>query len=109
MLAVERFGFARIAATYYCYVQFAFTVFVCFRYNPTTHPTVSTYIRATRGIGLLDIPTTFPVLIIGSIRCKRIFLALLPTIETMLESDANGQDGRFKKVVETGACENLLG
>jgi len=72
MLVAERLEFARIAATYYCYVQFAFTVFVCFRYNPITHPTVSTYIRATLGIGLLYIPITFPVLIIGSIRCKRI-------------------------------------
>ena len=107
MLAVERFGFARIAATYYCYVQFAFTVFVCFRYNPTIHPTVSTYIRATLGIGLLYIPMTFPVSSDRSVAKRS--LVLLPTIKTMLESDTNGQDDRGKKVVETGACEKLLG
>lgn len=71
MLATERLQPARIAATYYFYVQFAFTLFLCLRYDPITHPTVSTYIRSTLGIGLLYIPITFPVLIMGSIRCKR--------------------------------------
>ncbi len=56
---------------YFC-VLFLFTLFLCFWYQPLRHPTVATFIRATLGIGLVLAPVILPILMIGSIRCRRL-------------------------------------
>jgi len=56
----------------YFYCQFIFSIFLCFWYDPISHPTIATFIRATLGIGLVLAPILIPVLLIGSFRCKRL-------------------------------------
>ena len=68
----DGFQIVRAAVMAYFYIQFVFTLFLCFWYDPVTHPTVATFIRATLGIGLILVPLLLPVLFIGSIRCKHL-------------------------------------
>ena len=56
----------------YFYIQFVFSLFLCFRYDPIAHPTIATFIRSTLGIGLTLTPVLLPVLFIGSFRCKQL-------------------------------------
>ena len=56
----------------YVAILFAFVVFLSFRYDAELHPTVATFIRATLGFGILLSPVFIPVLMIGSVRCRRL-------------------------------------
>ena len=56
----------------YFYIQFVFSLFLCFRYDPIAHPTIATFIRSTLGIGLILTPVLLPVLLLGSFRCKQL-------------------------------------
>ena len=47
-------------------------LFTAFIYRPNTHPTFSTFLRATVGVGLLFFPIFLPALIVGAFRCRRL-------------------------------------
>ena len=78
----------------YFYTQFAFSIFLCFWYDPITHPTLATFIRSTLGIGLILVPVLLPVLLLGTIRCNRLLDAqsILLTIE-MDKKENTTEDG----------------
>lgn len=75
------------AMLWYVPTLFLFVVYLCFFHDPELHPTVSTYIRSTLGFGILLFPVLFPVVIIGSVRCKQ----LLDSQE--MASDASNEVG----------------
>ena len=56
----------------YFVVMFGFLTFMTFFYRPVSYPTITTFIRATLGVGVLLFPIFVPALIVGSIRCKRL-------------------------------------
>lgn len=60
----------QVIALPYAYILFVFSLFLCFCYDPISHPTIATFIRSTLGIGLVLAPMLLPVLLVGSIRCK---------------------------------------
>ena len=48
-----------------------FLVFMAFAYKPVSHPIITTYIRATLGLGVLIFPIFIPALAAGSMRCNQ--------------------------------------
>jgi hypothetical protein len=67
-----------IIAAIYAVVLFLFVLFLCVRYDPVRHPTIATFIRSTLGVGVLVVPLFIPILIIATLRCRRL-LADTPT------------------------------
>ncbi|MEL6109405.1 MAG: hypothetical protein AAFU85_25640 [Planctomycetota bacterium] len=59
-------------ALWYVSTLFLFVVYLCFFHDPELHPTVATFVRSTLGLGILLFPVLFPVLMIGSLRCKQL-------------------------------------
>jgi len=47
-------------------------LFTAFLYDPISHPTTSTFLRATVGFGVLVFPLFLPALIIGGFRCRQL-------------------------------------
>lgn len=47
-------------------------LFTAFLYQPNSHPTVSTFLRATVGVGVLFFPIFLPALLVGAIRCRQL-------------------------------------
>ena len=74
-LNADGFRIDRVAVMLYFFIQFFFTLFLCFWYQPVTHPTIATFIRSTLGIGLVVVPLVLPILLIGSIRCRHLLAA----------------------------------
>jgi hypothetical protein len=75
---IPRNGFATppsIAAYCYFLVMLPFLAFLTFAYRPTVHPTIATYMRATLGVGVILFPVYIPILVVGSIRCRRLLNA----------------------------------
>ena len=62
----------QIATFAYVATLFGFVMFLTFFYDAELHPTVTTFIHATLGVGVVFVPFFIPILIIGSIRCKRL-------------------------------------
>jgi len=56
----------------YVAILFCFLVYLCFFYDAELHPTIATFIRSTLGLGIPLFPFFIPVLIVGSIRCRRL-------------------------------------
>jgi hypothetical protein len=56
----------------YCISMIPALLFLIFIYKPIAYPTVATYLRATLGIGIPLIPIMFPLILIGSVRCRRL-------------------------------------
>lgn len=54
----------------YLAIMLGFLIFLSFIYDPVSHPTMATFIRATMGIGVLLFPLFIPALAIGSLRCR---------------------------------------
>ena len=72
-------------------------IFLTFKYDPVTHPTVATYIRSTIGIGVLLFPIFIPALIVGGIRCRRLleaqeFAAMMDVESPLSTFDARSSD-----------------
>ncbi len=55
---------------FYMLLLLGFLIYLTFQYDPIEHPTVSTFIRTTLGIGIIVFPIFLPVLIIASWRCR---------------------------------------
>ena len=55
---------------FYMLLMLAFLIFLTFVYDPLAHPTISTYIRTTLGIGIIFFPIFLPILLIASWRCR---------------------------------------
>lgn len=56
----------------YFVVLVLFVLYLCFWYDPTSSPTIATFMRSTLGIGIVLIPLFLPVLVVGSVRCRRL-------------------------------------
>lgn len=56
----------------YCISMIPVLLFLILIYKPIAYPTVATYLRATLRIGIPLIPIVFPLILIGSIRCRRL-------------------------------------
>ena len=67
--------FRPVIVIVYGIFMLGFLMFMTFKYDPVTHPTVATYIRSTIGIGILLFPLFLPALIVGSFRCRRLLEA----------------------------------
>lgn len=48
-----------------------FLIFFTFWYQPIRHPTVSTFVRSTLGLGIPLFPLFLPAIWIGSLRCSK--------------------------------------
>lgn len=55
----------------YCAIMVPFFIFYIFRYDPIKNPTLTTFARVTIGFGIVVLPVFIPLLLIGSVRCKR--------------------------------------
>jgi hypothetical protein len=60
----------KVLTLIYGIIMFGFLIFLTFVYDPVSHPTVATFIRATLGIGILLFPIFLPAVLIGSLRCR---------------------------------------
>jgi hypothetical protein len=60
----------RVLVVAYLMVMLGFLIFFNFVYDSIKHPTVTTLIRATLGLGIVLFPFFIPSLVIGSLRCK---------------------------------------
>lgn len=60
----------KVLVLIYMLIMFAFLIFLTFIYDPDSHPTIATFIRATLGIGVLLFPLFLPAVLIGSLRCR---------------------------------------
>lgn len=56
----------------YLMIMFGFLNFMTFKYNPVDHPTISTFVRATLGVGVLLFPFFIPAIFLGSVRCSQL-------------------------------------
>lgn len=62
----------------YCVILVGFMAFFIFLYSPEKHPTVSTFVRSTLGLGIVLYPIFAITIFIGALRCK----SLLDSTET---------------------------
>ncbi len=65
----------QVAALAYVVILFLFVVYLCFGYDPVLNPTIATFIRSTLGLGIVLMPLFIPVLVVGSLRCRRLLEA----------------------------------
>ena len=74
----------QVAALAYVLILFLFVTHLCFGYDADSNPTIATFIRSTLGLGVVLMPLFIPVLVVGSLRCRRLLdaaTASLPTSE----------------------------
>ena len=55
----------------YCIILTLFMLFFIFVYDPIKHPTISTFVRSTLGLGIALYPIYALTIFIGSFRCRR--------------------------------------
>lgn len=75
LMTIALMGFDNIrqlAMFSYLATTLGFLAFFTFIYHPIKHPTVSTFIRATLGLGIFLFPFFLPAILIGSRRCNRL-------------------------------------
>ena len=87
----------QVGVIIYSIFMLGFMIFLTFKYDPVTHPTVATYIRSTIGIGVLLFPIFIPALIVGGIRCRRLleaqeFAAMMDVESPLSTFDARSSD-----------------
>lgn len=80
-LAIALAGFRNLASQItfvYCILLFLFMLFFTFIYEPVRHPTITTFVRSTLGLGIPLYPIYAVTIMIGSWRCGRALDTQLP-------------------------------
>ena len=68
----------------YMMIMLGFLAFLSFAYDPVSHPTIATFIRATLGVGVILFPLFIPAVMLGSLRCTQL-------LENVSDPDAVNQ------------------